>query len=156
MQSRIWDYPVGVEIPTIGGVDIQEVRRQNLRDWIANSPEGKPSPWAKRWKFNQSHISEILAGKRAFGERLARQVERKVKMPERYLDGVSDGAKEQKAPYHGILLTRAGALLGAEWEKLDLAQRSDFENAIYTAAAEKIRASRKRPPPGQSPDDHKD
>jgi hypothetical protein len=127
-------------------VDIQDVRREALRAWIKASPEKNVTQFAAKWKLNQSHLSEMLAGKRVLGERAARNIERKAKIPPRHLEGLSGGTKEAAVPYHGILLTRAGAALGAEWEKLDIDRRAHFEQMIYSEVAKKIRSSRKAPP----------
>lgn len=53
-----------------------------------------------------------------------------------------DGVRESTAPYYGIQLTRAGAMLAAEWEQLSLADRIDAEEYIL---ARRARTHRDRP-----------
>jgi hypothetical protein len=143
MQSQIWDYRPDTPTGENSGVEKEDVRRSNLRAWIASSPEANVTAFARKWNLRQSHLSEILSGKRPFGERLARSIEKKAKIPRDYLDRINDGPKEPTASYHGISLTRAGALLGAEWEKLDLDKRIEYEQKIYAEVAKKVRNSRK-------------
>jgi hypothetical protein len=126
-------------------MDKGDIRRANLRAWIAKHHKGLASEFCRKWELNQSHISEMLAGKRPLGERVARQMEQKARMPPEYLDGISGGTKEASSPYHGILLTRAGASLGAEWEKLDIDRRAHYEALIYGEVAKKARNSRRAP-----------
>jgi hypothetical protein len=134
-------------------MDKEDVRRSNLRAWVRSSPEENVTAFCRRWNLRQSHLSEILAGKRPFGERLARSIEKKAKIPPEQLDRVSDGPKEPSAAYHGISLTRAGALLGAEWEKLDLDKRIEYEQKIYAEVAKKVRTSRRPTQPRPGDDD---
>lgn len=146
MQSQIWDYRRRTPTGENSGVKKEDIRRSNLRAWIASSEEKTVTAFCRKWGLRQSHLSEILAGKRPIGERLARSIEKKAKIPPDHLDRVNDGPKEPVASYHGIALTRAGALLGAEWEKLDLDKRIEFEQRIYAEVAKKVRSSRKAPP----------
>jgi transcriptional regulator with XRE-family HTH domain len=53
----------------------------------------------------------------------------------------ADG-EELKQAYHGVWLTRAGALLAAEWEKLDVADRAEIEGQILTRVAKLKRHER--------------
>jgi hypothetical protein len=114
-----------------------------LAAWIKKNYEGNVSAFARATELHQPRLAEILANTKPFGEKYARKVEEAAKMPAGHLDGLSGAGKAGMAAYHGIFLTRAGALLGAEWEKLDLTQRIDFEQKIYAAAAKKIRDHRK-------------
>lgn len=124
-------------------MNIKDTRRANLKAWIEKNYEGNVSAFARAADLHQPRIAEILGGTKSFGEKYARKVETNAKMPAGHLDGLSGAGKAGMAAYHGIFLTRAGALLGAEWEKLDLTQRIDFEQKIYAAAAKKIRDRRK-------------
>lgn len=53
---------------------------------------------------------------------------------------------EPRASYHGILLTRAGAMLAAEWEKLEANDRYEIEQDIIQRVAKKVRSSRTNRP----------
>jgi hypothetical protein len=137
------------------GVNIQDTRRANLAAWIKKTHDGNVTAFARATKLHQPRLADILAKRKPFGEKYARKVEDAAKMSPKHLDGLSGEAKAGLAAYHGIFLTRAGALLGAEWEKLDLDQRIDFEQKIYAAAAKKIRGQRKPRPeqPSESDDE---
>ena len=124
-------------------MEIAEVRRRRLRAWIAEKFGGKALRFAKSIDRPQPQIAEILRGKRPFGEKIARALEDEAKMPPGWLDR-EDGSAEQKLLYHGIALTRAGAQLGAEWEKLDLGDRIEVEEDIRQRVQRKIVEERRR------------
>ena len=68
-------------------------------------------------------------------------------------DELRGGISEPKALYHGVLLTRAGALLAADWERLDVADRIEIEEQIRERVRDKVRDNRKpSPPKGKTPD----
>jgi len=132
-------------------MDEQDFRRKQLRSWIAKNHDGNVTAFARIAKLHQPRLADILAGRTAFGEKYARRVEAAAKMPPRHLDPPNGDTKAGVAAYHGISLTRAGALLGAEWEKLDIDRRMYYEQLIYDEVAKKIRAQRK-PRPSQPTD----
>lgn len=45
--------------------------------------------------LDASHISQILTGKRGFGERARRDFEKKLKLPDRYFDGMQDHVQNE-------------------------------------------------------------
>lgn len=63
------------------GMDIKEIRRANLRAWVA--VHGTPQK-------EKSYFSQLLSGLSSFGERSARRLERDYKMGEFYLDAAQD------------------------------------------------------------------
>lgn len=89
----------------------------------------------------------MLDGRKAFGEKIARSIEKAAQMPTGHLSDMrlANEVREPAALYHGIMLTRAGALLGAEWEKLNLADRIEVEQDIQTRVKNKILDQRKKP-----------
>lgn len=126
------------------GVEIVDIRRRKLRLWIAQRFEGKAQRFAKSIERPQPQIAELLSGKRSFGEKLARLLETQASMPPGWLDRDDAGPGEQRLLYHGVALTRAGALLGAEWEKLDLTDRIEIEEEIRQRVQKKIVDERRR------------
>lgn len=152
-QTQFWDCPKPPACLDNNGVEEHDTRRAALRAWIDKHNDGNVTEFARKHGLNQSHLSEMFAGKRPIGERVARTIETKAKMPARHLEKFSGAVKEASAPYHGILLTRAGAQLGAEWEKLDIVRRAHYEQLIYGEVAQKIRTSRKSPSARRVEDD---
>jgi hypothetical protein len=132
----------------------EELRRFRLREWINVHYDANVSEFCRVTRKHQPHIADALSGKKPFGEKLARSIEAVTpQMPARYLDErLADGLPLAKAQYHGIMLSRAAALLGAEWDRLDVGDRIEIENEIHAKLAKKIRAARK----SQEPRDHKD
>jgi transcriptional regulator with XRE-family HTH domain len=57
--------------------------------------------------------------------------------------GTGNGDQEPRLSYHGVLLTRSGALLAAEWEKLDVRDRAEIEGIIFARVGERVRSARK-------------
>jgi hypothetical protein len=134
------------------GMDIQELRRQQLREWIKFNHESVVMRFAAAINKPQPQVADMLSGRKSFGEKVARQIEQLAKMPPMYLDTPPGGlaVREPTLGYHGVQLTRAGALLAAEWEKLDVAKRLKFETKILAEVAKGVR-SRRKPPKGDRP-----
>lgn len=63
-----------------------EIRRQRLRELLSERFADNASDLARAVKKQQSYISELLKGKRSFGERVARDIERKVGVTPGWLD----------------------------------------------------------------------
>lgn len=114
-----------------------------MRQWIDARHGGNISAFADSVGRKQPQISDVLSGAKSFGEKLARRIEGEAHMPPRYLDG-PDMSGQLTALYHGVKLTRSGALLGAEWEKLPIDMRAEFEEKILAAVAKQIRSQRPR------------
>jgi hypothetical protein len=134
-------------------VDIQEIRRARLKAWIANHYDGNVSQFAEAAKRPQPRIADVLAGRKKFGEKLARAIEIDAKIPPWYLDDKQPiGAGGQAQMLYGTLISSAGVLLGAEWEKLDVKDRIEMEQEIQARVARKVRTTRKGPSPSQGKD----
>lgn len=67
-------------------MDVKERRRQNLATLIDERSRGRQAEFANEYDINQGELSYLLLGKRPFGERKARTLERKLKLPEGWLD----------------------------------------------------------------------
>lgn len=96
------------------------------------------------------YISRVKTGRNGIGEEYARSWERLLGKPEYWFDkpdATIPAVAEKKALYHGILLTRAGAQLAAEWERLDVADRIEIKELIRQRVRDSIRQSRR--PPGE-------
>lgn len=115
---------------------------------------------AERLGVEANYLSRVKKGPgskggKAIGEDLARSWEKTLGLPRYWFDGASDATavREPTQVYHGVRLTRAGALLAQEWEKLDLPDRIDVESDVLQKVAKKVRDERKRPRPPSHPDD---
>ena len=124
--------------------ELVERRRARLRKWISTHFPDSDTSFAVSIGKGQSYISDLLRGEKSFGEKAARNIEVKAKMPHGYLDAESDD-EEPRLMYHGVMLTRSGALLGAEWEKLDLVDRIELEEEIRRRVQKKVLEDRERP-----------
>lgn len=91
--------------------------------------------------MSPTQIADMLSGTKSFGEKVARKLEALAKMPELWLDR-DDVSDEPRLSYHGVMLTRAGALLGAEWEKLDVSDRIEMQLEIEARVKRKKLAER--------------
>jgi hypothetical protein len=129
----------------------QDIRRSRLKQWIADNFAGNVSQFAKFVKKRQPQIADMLDGRKAFGEKVARSLEKLAGMPPNYLDDTYRAmeVREPTSLYHGILITRAGARVGAEWDRLDVADRIEMEQEIARRVGKKIRDQR---PPGNRPE----
>jgi len=67
-------------------LEIQDIRRQNLRLWIEEKFEGSQARFVDATGINQGELSALLKDK-SFGEKKARKLELLAGMPEGYLDG---------------------------------------------------------------------
>lgn len=115
---------------------------------------------AERLGVEANYLSRVKKGPgkkggKAIGEDSAREWEELLGLPRYWFDGVPDaaGVREPTALYHGVRLTRAGALFAEEWEKMDLSDRIEVEADVLQRVAKKVRDSRKRPPRPSHTDD---
>lgn len=67
-------------------MDIQDVRRNRLRQWIKNYYADNVSAFCRAVKKQQSQIADTLAGRKPFGEKIARNLESLAQMKEGWLD----------------------------------------------------------------------
>jgi hypothetical protein len=134
-------------------MEIQEHRRKRLRQWIEQHHAGNVSNFARLVKMQQSQVADTLDGRKSFGEKVARKFETRAKMPLEWLDANAPApkasAQDLKVAYHGVYLTRAGAELAAEWEKLDVVDRVRHEEAILGDVKRTV-LSRRKPRPAKS------
>lgn len=119
--------------------------------WIEKTTDGNASKFAGDIGKKQSYVADLLRGEKSFGEKAARNIESLAKMPAGYLDSDTDD-DEPRLMYHGVMLTRSGALLGAEWEKLDLVDRIELEEEIRRRVQKKIVTGRDGIPVSAPPD----
>lgn len=76
-------------------MDIQEIRRKRLQLLIDKNYDGKQSVFIAETGANQGELSALLSGKRTFGERKARKIEKLAKIKEGWLDRDEDISSEK-------------------------------------------------------------
>jgi hypothetical protein len=70
-------------------MDMIEVRRKRLREWIDQEFDGRVSAMCRYYQLPASapsYISQLLSGHRVFGERAARKLETQCRRPAGWLD----------------------------------------------------------------------
>ena len=111
-------------------MEIKELRRKALREWIDRHYGGVVLRFAEAVGKSQSQIADTLDGRKSFGEKVAKSLEDAATAAIGGKDRLHlvtpevGGVREPTQSYHGVQLTRAGALLAAEWEKLDVVDRA--------------------------------
>lgn len=127
-------------------VDIQDARRRNLRAHIDAAFGGNVSLFAKMIGKSQSQLADTLDGRKPFGEKVARNIERSAGLVSLSLDSTGPArlvVRDTIATY-GLQLTRAAALLGQEWDKLDPALQRAVQTMIEALVAKQKRAERRK------------
>lgn len=97
-----------------------------------------------------NYVSQVRHGHKNLSGDKAREWEKSLGLPAGWLDG-DEPISDVRMPYHGYLLTRAGAELAAEWEKLPVGDRAEIEALILTRVARQKRDERKARPPDDPP-----
>jgi len=119
--------------------DVKKIRRERFAQVVK---ERGAEAVADALGVTVGRVSHMKVGRKAIGGDHARDMEKALKLPAYWFDGhIASGVQESRASYHGVFLTRAGAMLAAEWEKLDVADRVHIEEEILKRVAEKKRAS---------------
>lgn len=115
---------------------------------------------AERLGVEANYLSRVKKGPgkkggKAIGEDSAREWEKLLGLPRYWFDGAPEGSgvREPTSLYHGVRLTRAGALFAEEWEKMDLSDRIEVEADVLQRVAKKVREERKRHRPPSHTDD---
>lgn len=81
-------------------MDIQEIRRLNLRRLMNASNFDSDSAFCKEYGLDPSYISQILNHHRGYGEKAARAHERKIGLKEGTLDRAINAVEEAKNGYN--------------------------------------------------------
>lgn len=64
-----------------------EARRSKLRQYIDEHCDGNAAELARRVKKAESQINDMLANRKSFGEKVARSMEKELKLPPYWFDG---------------------------------------------------------------------
>lgn len=75
--------------------DEAETRRKNLKQLIANKTEGNATRFAEMIGMQQSQVADMLAGRKSFGEKVARKIEAKLNLEDKWLDRGPNAVSEE-------------------------------------------------------------
>ena len=132
----------------VKNADLQALRRKALQRVIRDDYDGNVSAFARRANKQQSQISDMLSGRKSFGEKVARAIESSAALIPGILDRDPDDPNQrstQEVMIFGAPITAEAAEIGREWAKLDEPVRSQIATLIITLVAAQVRDGR-RPP----------
>ena len=87
-------------------MDIQETRRERLRQLIGDEYSGNVSRFAQLVGKSQSQLSSTLTGRKGFGEKLARQIEAAVGLSKGWLDRADDDQSAAEVAPEGFVAVK--------------------------------------------------
>lgn len=126
-----------------GDMDIQAARRQALLRYIRDHHDGNVTEFAAAVGKSQSQIAWMLKGKKPFGERVARSIERAAAMPHLWLDREADDTTQPVGQTIGLRVAVS------RWKALSRAERAHIEAQVESALqAFESRMTKKRRQPG--------
>lgn len=125
-------------------MDIYEIRKSNLRHLITSRGDGKKAKLAGLIETSPAYISQILSAKTkaSVGARLARQIERKLQLPNGWMDAI-DHPDPQQSIHADALLKDFNALPPGLQEHI---ARKTAELRRYSDALPEFIKSALRPP----------
>lgn len=133
---------------------MQDIRIAQLQAYLLNECAGNKSELSRLTRKSQSYISDLLRGKKSFGEKAARGMEQSLKLTPGYFDQVQSakakGIRVTSSPYADIAPDDYPALLAnrvRDWDEGEQLALLNFIEAINAAARERRVSARKRPVP---------
>ncbi|ERI59240.1 helix-turn-helix transcriptional regulator [Xylella fastidiosa subsp. multiplex] len=72
------------------------LRRRRLKQWIQDQHDGVQAFFVEKISINQGELSGLLNGKKSFGEKKARTIEKLAGMPDNYLDTTEEEIPEKQ------------------------------------------------------------
>ncbi len=110
-------------------MDVRDNRTKNLRLLVDKA--GSIAAFCRRYSdVDPTYVSQLMNGHRSFGERAARNMEKKIGLPVAALDRTPDGAEEPPLPGWPFTMVSRSS-----WEKLTPAQRQGIEEWIAAQVA---------------------
>lgn len=98
-------------------VDIQDVRRKALRHQL-EGPGTSVNAFAKRIGKSQPLLADVLRGEKGFGERLARDIEKRAGWTIGVLDREPGSQVAEPMIRYGLPISPDAVDMGREWDKL--------------------------------------
>lgn len=87
-------------------MDVQENRRERLRQFIDDRYAGNVSRFAVSVGKSQPQIADMLNGRKSFGERVARSLEESLALPSGYFDRASEPDHQTETAPEGFVAIR--------------------------------------------------
>lgn len=122
---------------------LAEIRLGNLRRYLEERCGGNQSELARRTGKHPGYISDLLRGQKSFGEKVARDFERQLRLAPGVLDDSQPGqlaVEEPRAIYADTTASRIVVALSP----LD----DSVQQAILTLVESLAKASHQKKPPG--------
>lgn len=128
----------------VKNADPQALRRKALQRVIDEEHAGNVSDFARRAKKSQSQIADTLAGRKSFGEKVARAIETTAHLIPGILDRDPDDPNKrvEQVMIFGAPITAEAAEIGREWAKLEEPVRTQIATLIMTLVAAQVREGR--------------
>lgn len=119
----------------------QEVRRKALNHVIKQEHSGNRSAFARRADKPAAQIADMLAGRKKFGEKIARQIERRAGLAKGLLDIDPDSpqgvhAVREAMTAYGLPITPDEAAHGRAWGKLRAPIRELLQQLVDVLVSE--------------------
>ena len=135
------------QYPRVKNEEPQALRRRALQRVINDDYDGNVSAFARRVKKQQSQIADMLAGRKSFGEKVARAIESSALLIPGILDRDPDNPNRQldQVMIFGAPITAEAAQIGREWAKLNEPIRTQVAELITTLVSTQTGQGR-RPP----------
>jgi hypothetical protein len=123
-------------------------RRLRLQQLIESRFGGSKAEFAKESGVSPAYLSRILnpdsTQHKRIGEDFARNVESRLRLAPGWLDDEGTAKPREATTLYGIAISREGAAVGAEWEKLQEPLRTQIQVLIETLVAKQVRGARKK------------
>jgi hypothetical protein len=98
-------------------MNIQDVRRRALRAKLAEQTTTL-NAFAKATGKSQSLLADVMRGAKGFGERLARDIERRAGWTDKLLDSEPGTGLSEPMIRHGLPISPDAVDMGREWDKI--------------------------------------
>lgn len=118
----------------LGRVDIQEVRKRRLRRYVDEHYAGNVSAFAQATGRQPSFFNDLFSRTRrkAFGEKLARALEKELGLPAYFLDALDDQNRDAPAPVVAPPRVPAEADLDRAWKAFPRELKAKLVSLVET------------------------
>lgn len=87
--NTVWGFPQEDFLELNGGMKIADVRRSNLIALMKKMTDGNITRFGELIGRSQSATSDLMSGRKSFGEKMARSIEQHLNLPALYLDNIN-------------------------------------------------------------------
>lgn len=133
-----------VHIAPVDPQELKKLRIRRLDELIRGKYDNNVSEFARAAKRQQSYFADVLGGRKSFGEKVVRQLERDLKLDPLYFD--RDAAHSAVERPHATIDPWPFAIKYSRYERLNVKERKRIEGVvekmISDIEAEQVAASR--------------